>query len=52
MHSKSDTIEILINGKADEIVEEHFQSLLSRYQTRLETSMKDSYFDFDYFHLL
>ena len=52
MHSKSDNIQIMINEKADEVVEERFQSLLSRYQTGLETSIKDSYFDFDYFHLL
>ena len=51
MHSKSDNIQIMINEKADEVVEERFQSLLSRYQTGLETSIKDSYFDFDYFHL-
>ena len=41
MHLKSDKIEIMINGKADEIIE-LFQSLLSRYRTGLETSMKGS----------
>ena len=45
MHSKSDNIEIIIN-KADEIIE-LFQSLLSRYQIGLETSMKGSDFVFD-----
>ena len=30
MHSKSDNIEIMINYKADEVIEELFQSLLSR----------------------
>ena len=39
-HSKSDSIEIMINDKADEVIEELFQSILSRYQTELETSMK------------
>ena len=39
-HSKSDSIEIVINDKADEVIEELFQSILSRYQTELETSMK------------
>ena len=29
---KGDNIEIMINDKADEIIEERFQSLLSRYQ--------------------
>ena len=31
MHSKSDSMEIMINDKADEIVEELFQSLRNRY---------------------
>ena len=42
MHSKSDNIEIMISDKADEVIEEHFQSLLSRNQVGLETSMKGS----------
>ena len=42
MHSKSDNIEIMISDKADEVIEEHFQSLLSRNQAGLETSMKDN----------
>ena len=41
MHSKSDNIEIMINDKADEVTE-LFQSLLSRYEIRLEISMKIS----------
>ena len=32
MHSKSDNKEIMINDKADEIVEELSESLLNRYQ--------------------
>ena len=32
IHSKSDSIEIMVNDKADEVIEEHFQSLLSKYQ--------------------
>ena len=32
MHSKSDNIEIMINDETDNVVEELFQSLLSRYQ--------------------
>ena len=32
MHPKSDNIKILINDKADEVIEEILQSLLSRYQ--------------------
>ena len=32
INSKGDNIEIMINDKTDEIIEERFQSLLSRYQ--------------------
>ena len=32
MHSKIDNVEIMINGKADKVVEELFESLLNRYQ--------------------
>ena len=42
MHSKSDNIKIMINDKADEVIQELFQSLFSRYQIGLETSMKGS----------
>ena len=31
IHSKSDNIEIMIYDKADEVIEELFQSLLNRY---------------------
>ena len=50
LHSKSDNTEIMINDKADEVLGELFQSLLSRYG--LETSMKRNHFIFDSFHLL
>ena len=32
MHLRSDKIELMINDKEDEVIEERFQSLLSRYQ--------------------
>ena len=38
MHSKSDNTEIMINDKADEVIEERFQSLILRYQIRVETT--------------
>ena len=47
MHSKSNKIEIMINNKADEIIEKHFQSLLARCQIGLETLIKGSVFVFD-----
>ena len=50
MHSKSDNIEIMINGEADEIIKELFDSLKNRYQNNLE-SMKGCEFIFDYVHL-
>ena len=46
-HSKIDNIEIMINEKADEVIEECFQSLLNRYQIRLETLTSGSDFIFD-----
>ena len=51
-HSKSDDIEIVINDEADEVIEELFQSILSRYQIELEISMKGSDFILDYVHFL
>ena len=52
MHSKSNIIEILINDKADEVIEELFQSLLSKYEIGLETWIRVSNFIFDSVHLL
>ena len=48
----TNNIEIMINDKADGVIEELFQSLLSRYQTGLETSVKSSEFVFDCVYLL
>ena len=42
IHSKRENIEIMVNEKADEVIEELFQSLLSRYQIGSEISMKSS----------
>ena len=51
MHSKSDSIEIMTNDEADEVVKELFDSLKSRYQDDLE-SMRGSEFFFNYVELL
>ena len=48
MHSKSDNVEMMINDKEDEVIEGSFQSLLSRYQIGLETSMNGRDFIFDW----
>ena len=37
MYSKSGNIEVLVYDKADEVIEEIFESFLSRYQIILET---------------
>ena len=50
MHSKSDNIEIMMNDKADKIIE-LFHSLKNRLQNNLE-SMKGSEFVSDYVQLL
>ena len=39
MHSKSNNIEFMPNDKGNEVVNKLFKSLLSRYQTGLETSI-------------
>ena len=36
MHSKSDNIEIMMVSQTDEIIEELFESLLQKYQEKLE----------------
>ena len=52
MHSKSDTIWVIINVKADEIIELLFESVLNRYQIGLEASVTGSDLIFDCLHLL
>ena len=47
MHSRSNNIEFMPYDNANEVVSELFESLLSRYQTGLETSMRGGYFIFD-----
>ena len=42
----------MINGKAEDVIKKSFESLLNRYQIRLETSMRGSNFIFDCVHLL
>ena len=51
MHSKSDSIEIMINDVVDDVVKELFDSLKNRYKNNLE-SMKGSGFAFDFVNLL
>ena len=51
MHSKSDDIEMMINGEVDEVIKELFDSFKNRYQNNLGL-MKGSEFVFGYVHLL
>ena len=46
-HSKSDNIEVVTYGDANEIIEKLFDSLLSRYQIGLETQLRGSDAIFD-----
>ena len=52
MHSKSNNIEIMTNDKTDEVIEENFQLLLSRYHIGLEALIEGSGFVFDCVYLL
>ena len=52
IHSKNDNIEIMIKNKADEVIEEFFQSLFFRYQIGLKISTRgcDFFFFFFFFY--
>ena len=54
MHLKSANVVIMImnNDKANKVITERFQSLLSRHQAGFETSIKVSDIVFDCVHLL
>ena len=52
MHSWSDYIKVTSYNDANEVVDELFDSLYSRYPKNLETSMRGSDFIFDSFQLM
>ena len=53
MHSKSDNAEIMSGIETDDIINELFESFLTRYQERLETKMREgSNFVFESVNLL
>ena len=52
MHSKSNNIEFMSYDNVNEVVNELFESLLSRYRIGLETSMRGSDLIFDSVQLL
>ena len=47
MYSKSENIKFKFYNDANKVVDEVFESLRSRYQGNLETSMRGSHFVFD-----
>ena len=47
MHLKNGNIEFMSYDNVNEVVDELFESLISRYQIGLETSMRGSDFIFD-----
>ena len=47
MYSKSDNIDIMIYDKADEVIKDIFDLIISIYQNGLETLMKCTDFIFD-----
>ena len=52
MHTKSDSVHILMGSETDEIIEKLFKSLLQNYQKDLEKSMRGSDFVIDKVDLL
>ena len=52
MRSRSDNIKFVSYNDANEILDELFESLSSRYQENLETSMKGSDLVFDSVQLM
>ena len=52
MPSYGDNIEIKNNDIVDKVVQELFQSLISKYENDLEKSIKGSGFIFDCIHVL
>ena len=52
MHSTSDNIKFTPYNDAEKVVQELFESLRSKYQDNLETSMRESDFIFDLVQLM
>ena len=47
MHTRSDNEEIMNGSDTDEVIEEHFESFLQRYEQNLQEKIKGSDFEFD-----
>ena len=52
MHTKNGDTDVLMGSETNDIVKEHFQSLLQKYQEGLEETMRGSEFIFDSVNLL
>ena len=48
MYTKSDNFEIMMGVDTNEIIKNHFNSILQRYQKGLKESMRKSDFVFDF----
>ena len=47
MYTRSDNVEIMFRDDNDDIIEQHFESLLQKYEENLQNKMKGSDFEFD-----
>ena len=47
MYTRSDNIEIMFGGNNDDIIEQLFKSLLTKYEENLQNKMGRSEFEFD-----
>ena len=47
MYTRSDNIEIMFGDNNDDIIEQHFESLLKKYEENLQNKMIGSEFEFD-----
>ena len=47
MSTRSDNVEIMFGDCNDHIIEQHFESLLQKYEENLQNKMRGSEFEFD-----
>ena len=47
MYTRSDNVEVMFGDDNDDIIEQHFESLLQKYEENLQNKMRGSEFEFD-----
>ena len=52
MHTRSDNKEIMDGSDTDEVIEEHVELFLQKYEQNLEEKMKGSEFEFEGVNIL